>query len=157
MTVAIATTPDLSAPAKVVRGDEGFVLDVFGDRIRMILTVEDTGGLYSLAEMETPMGGGPPLHVHRAEDEIFMIESGRYEFTIDGKAVPAGPGDVVWGPRDQPHTFRAVSEGCRMKVMFSPGGFERFFAANLPEFQKEGPPDFARLAEIGLEYWIEYL
>ena len=43
--------------------------------------------------------------------------------------VEAGPGDLVFKPRGQWHTFwNAGDEPCRILEIISPAGFERFFA-----------------------------
>jgi gentisate 1,2-dioxygenase len=42
--------------------------------------------------------------------------------------VEAGPGDLVFKPRNQWHTFwNAGDEPCRILEIISPAGFERFF------------------------------
>jgi gentisate 1,2-dioxygenase len=43
--------------------------------------------------------------------------------------VEAGPGDLVFKPRNQWHTFwNAGDEPCRILEIIAPAGFERFFA-----------------------------
>ena len=40
----------------------------------------------------------------------------------------AGPGDLVFKPRDQWHTFwNAGDEPCRILEIISPAGFEKYF------------------------------
>jgi catechol 2,3-dioxygenase-like lactoylglutathione lyase family enzyme len=42
-----------------------------GDQITLLLTGEQTGGTFFLAELSVPPGGGPPPHIHRREEETF--------------------------------------------------------------------------------------
>ena len=48
---------------------------------------------------------------------------------LGDEVVEAGPGDLVFKPRNQWHTFwNAGDEPCRILEIISPAGFERFFA-----------------------------
>ena len=38
-----------------------------------------------------PPGGGPPLHVHRNEDETFYIVEGQIDIVLGEETVTAGP------------------------------------------------------------------
>jgi Uncharacterized conserved protein, contains double-stranded beta-helix domain len=51
-----------------------------------------------------------PYHIHRREDETFIVRKGLFEFIVNGERHEAKPGDVVYGPRNIPHTFRNISE-----------------------------------------------
>ena len=69
--------------------------------------------------------------------------------------VEAGPGDLVFKPRNQWHTFwNAGDEPCRILEIISPAGFERFFQelSDLGGSLAADPADLARLSErYGLE------
>ena len=71
------------------------------------------------------------------------------------EVVEAGPGDLVFKPRDQWHTFwNAGDEPCRILEIISPAGFERFFAelVELGGALKAEPEALAALNErYGLE------
>ncbi len=56
------------------------------------------------------VGDGPPFHVH-PYGEIFIVREGRARFTIGDTTLEAGPGDVLFGPADVPHTFRNLGPG----------------------------------------------
>jgi gentisate 1,2-dioxygenase len=48
---------------------------------------------------------------------------------LGDEIVEAGPGDLVFKPRNQWHTFwNAGDEPCRILEIIAPAGFERFFA-----------------------------
>jgi len=69
--------------------------------------------------------------------------------------VEAGPGDLVFKPRDQWHTFwNAGDEPCRILEIISPAGFERFFQelSDLGGAIAADPDAVAQLSErYGLE------
>jgi gentisate 1,2-dioxygenase len=47
---------------------------------------------------------------------------------LGDEVVEAGPGDLVYKPRNQWHTFwNAGDEPCRILELISPAGFEHFF------------------------------
>ena len=67
----------------------------------------------------------------------------------------AGPGDLVFKPRGEWHTFwNAGDEPCRILEIIAPAGFERFFAelVELGGVAQADPEPFGALCErYGLE------
>ena len=142
---------------KIVYPGEGETIEAFGDSLRVILTSEDTANQIAMGEDTTPPGSGPPLHVHTGDDEIFIIQSGCYEFQVDGESVEVGPGTVIYGPHEVPHTFRVVgNEPGRMFIIVSPGGFDHFFRRCAVEFAT-GAPDMNKIIRISDEHGITCL
>jgi quercetin dioxygenase-like cupin family protein len=143
--------------AKVIPVGEGRKLNVVGDTITIKLRGEDTGGAYSVIEDLTPPEGGPPLHVHRLEDETFFVLEGEFEFSIGGRGVRARPGTTLFGPRGIPHTFKNVgAKNARMLVVISPPGFEKFFE-EVDQLSQQGPPALERLLPLARKYELEIL
>jgi gentisate 1,2-dioxygenase len=67
----------------------------------------------------------------------------------------AGPGDLVFKPRDQWHTFwNAGDEPCRILEIIAPAGFERFFA-ELDALGGALEADPEELTELNLRYGLE--
>ena len=58
-----------------------------------------TGGHCAVIEVLSPQGNGPPLHVHRNEDEWFYVLEGEMLFWVDGKTIKCGPGSFAFAPR----------------------------------------------------------
>jgi quercetin dioxygenase-like cupin family protein len=88
---------------------------------------DDTGGALGLVEATFHQGFGPPLHVHRREDEAFYVLDGQIRFRQGDDEFVAGPGAWVWGPRGVPHAFKVESERARALIIVTPGGLERMF------------------------------
>src|SRR3972149_10170118 len=61
------------------------VLQVLGEAITVKIGSEQTDGRYAVIEEVSPVGGGPPLHVHRHEDEVFYVLEGEAEFQLGGQ------------------------------------------------------------------------
>jgi quercetin dioxygenase-like cupin family protein len=98
-----------------------------GGTVSILLTGEDTGGRFSLWESVQKPGNEPPLHVHHDSDETFYILEGKMRFKIGDDIHEAGPGDILFGPREIPHTFKIKSAVARAMTICTPSGFEEWF------------------------------
>jgi gentisate 1,2-dioxygenase len=62
------------------------------------------------------------------EDEYSYVLEGRVGALLGDDVLIASPGDLVFKPRNQWHTFwNAGDEPARILEIISPAGFERFF------------------------------
>lgn len=148
----IATTPTIMHPG------EGHVVDAYGSEILFKLTGEHTVGQMTLGLAVVSPGDGPPPHVHRGEDELFIIVEGRYEVLAEDRWTEVGPGAVVYLPRGCVHTFRNAGESVsRHWVLTTPSGFERFYEKSASAFAVSGAPDMARILEIASEHGIDFV
>ncbi|MFN3610274.1 MAG: cupin domain-containing protein [Hyphomonas sp.] len=102
------------------------------------VSARDTGGAFSLFEYTGRAEGGPPLHVHPDQDEIFFVQEGRYLFQCGPDRSTLEAGDMIFLPRSVPHTFCQISPQGRLLYMYTPAGdMEAFFEALA---SLEGPP-----------------
>ncbi len=116
--------------AKVVGpsdGEWGF-LGTIG--VRFMIDGGEAGERFSLVEHPmSPRALAAPLHRHNREDEYSYVLEGKMGALLGDEVLTAGPGDLVFKPRGQWHTFwNAGDEPCRILELISPAGFERFFA-----------------------------
>ncbi|MGN6663115.1 MAG: cupin domain-containing protein [Solirubrobacterales bacterium] len=97
--------------------------------VRWMIDGEDAGGDFSLVEHPLPPRAlAAPLHLHHREDEYSYVLEGRMGGLLGDEVVEAGPGDLVFKPREQWHTFwNAGEEPCRILEIIAPAGFEHFF------------------------------
>jgi mannose-6-phosphate isomerase-like protein (cupin superfamily) len=51
------------------------------------VTGDQTGGAYSLFEVASQLGAGPPHHVQHREDEAFYVLEGDYEFLVEDRTL----------------------------------------------------------------------
>lgn len=49
--------------------------------------------------------GGPPLHIHYQDDEVFYVISGEFLFQLEDKIFMGKTGDTVFVPRGLAHTY----------------------------------------------------
>lgn len=151
----MATQDDLTPTPFVFGRDNAELLEAFGQRVRILLPACATNGAASLAEVEVPPGEGPPYHIHRREDETFIVRKGRFEFIINGERHETAPGDVVYGPRNIPHTFRNIGEQTAVvQVLSISAGFEAFFrdCSNATKAGAQIPELLQIAANHGLEF-----
>jgi mannose-6-phosphate isomerase-like protein (cupin superfamily) len=119
-----------AAGAKIVGpkdGPEGFLGSI---GVRFMIDGSEAAERFSLVEHPmSPRALAAPLHLHTREDEYSYVLEGRMGALLGDDVVEAGPGDLVFKPRNQWHTFwNAGDEPCRILEIISPAGFERFFA-----------------------------
>jgi quercetin dioxygenase-like cupin family protein len=113
-----------------------------GSLMRIKARAEDTGGALGLVDASFYKGFGPPLHIHRREDEALYVLEGEIRFRQGEDEWVAGPGTYVWGPRGVPHAFKVQSERARALVIVTPGGFERMFEeGGVPATESNQPPE----------------
>ena len=80
---------------------------------------------------------------------------GRVGALLGDEVVFAEPGDLVFKPRGQWHTFwNAADEPTRILEIISPAGFERFFAELAPLAAGEAP-DPEAFGELCARYALE--
>ena len=156
MTEKSAVTSTGATPF-ILHADEGERIDAFGNECIFKLTGANTAGTMTLVQGVVPPGGGPPPHVHRRDDEVFIIMEGRYRFLIGETWTEVGPGAVVFLPRNSVHTFRNVGEtNSRHRAFLTPSGFETFYAKCAEVFAAPGPPDMGRLTAISHDHGYEF-
>lgn len=127
-------------------------------------TGEQTDGRFAAIELLAPSGFASPLHIHRDEDEFFLVLSGEVRIRHGDTVIEAVAGSLAYGPRGIPHAFRVDSAEARLLLFFGPAGVEGFFReAGKPARSLELPPageqflDKDALAAIGNRYNQEFI
>jgi quercetin dioxygenase-like cupin family protein len=123
-----------------------------------------TDGRFAAVEILAPKGFLSPLHIHRAEDEFFLVLSGEVRVKHGETVIEAVAGSLVYGPRNVAHAFRVDSAEAHILLFFGPGGVEGFFRdAGKPAGFLGIPPadeqfiDREALMAIGRGYHQEYV
>ncbi len=89
---------------------------------------KDTNGDLTIFEYTGNDKGGPPLHIHLKQDEIFYIVEGEYLVQVGEEKFHVKSGDTVFAPRLVPHTFAQLTDKGKMFYLFQPSGkMEDFF------------------------------
>ena len=144
------------AGPRIVTPDQGQAGFLGSIGVRFLVDGVDASERFSLVEHPmSPRALAAPLHRHTREDEYSYVLQGRMGALLGDDVVEAGPGDLVFKPRDQWHTFwNAGDEPCRILEIISPAGFEDFFREldGLGGAIAADPEELARLnARYGLE------
>jgi mannose-6-phosphate isomerase-like protein (cupin superfamily) len=130
--------------------EEGFLGSI---GVRFMIDGSEAGERLSLVEHPmSPRALAAPLHRHTREDEYSYVLEGRMGALLGDDVVEAGPGDLVFKPRNQWHTFwNAGDEPCRILEIIAPAGFERFFE-ELSDLGGAINADPDELAALGARY-----
>ncbi len=124
---------------------------------------EHTHGGLTIVDHRVPAGFAPPPHIHAGADEAFYILEGEFEGFCGDSRWRAGPGALVFLPRDVPHGFSVSDAGPgRTLLILAPAGFEQFVAAlgepaadlTLPQPVE---PDVGRVIELAAAHGIQIL
>jgi uncharacterized RmlC-like cupin family protein len=103
-----------------------------------------------------PRALGAPLHRHAREDEYSYVLEGRVGALLGDEVVYGEPGDLIFKPRGQWHTFwNAGDEPARIFEIISPAGFEGYFERLVALFAVGGPPDPAALEPVAADHGLE--
>jgi len=130
------------------------VLGMMG--VRFMVGGSESGGGFSLVEHPLPPRAlAAPLHRHSREDEYSYILEGRVGALLGDEVVIGSPGDLIFKPRNQWHSFwNAGDEPARLLEIISPAGFEKYFdeLVDMGGSRKADPKSIAALAKrYGLE------
>lgn len=72
-----------------------------------------------------PPGGGPPLHIHKNEEEFFSVIEGEITFYIGDPGEDGRTRGTAFVPRGTPHCFKNCSDReARLLILFTPGDIE---------------------------------
>jgi mannose-6-phosphate isomerase-like protein (cupin superfamily) len=144
------TAPKVVGPAD---GKAGFLGSI---GVRFMIDGAEAEERFSLVEHPmSPRALAAPLHRHTREDEYSFVLEGRMGALLGDEVVEAGPGDLVFKPRNQWHTFwNAGDEPARILEIISPAGFERFFE-ELVDMGGVANAEPEVLAELNARYGFE--
>jgi quercetin dioxygenase-like cupin family protein len=147
----VSKTDVIAGPA------DGKTLSLGGLGVIYKVMPEDTGG--ALAVVEHPMEPFRLVrpHTHAREDEISYVTEGEFGLRIGDRELVAKRGDWVFKPRGVMHTFwNPTPIPARLIEIITPGAFAHYFEKLASILGTGGPPDEAKLAELGRSYEITY-
>ena len=143
--------------AIIVKPEQALPIKPFGLDMKVLLTTEATGGAISVLMAWLKPGEGPGDHVHFNQEEMFFIVEGTYELTVDGQTTTAGPGTIVFIPRNVVHRFKNVGDttGCMLDWTL-PGGQDHYFKA-ISELAAAGGLTPEKVMEINKRHDTKFL
>ena len=134
----------------VAPGDGLAVENPAGDVTTFKAMADATGGVLTALEAVAAPGPGPPLHMHRDQDELIYTLDGHFRVKLGDELHDAPAGSFVFIPRGTPHAWQKVGDApARFFAVLMPAAtaFEQFFVryAELPRDER-GVAAFAQLA-----------
>lgn len=126
--------------------------------VRFMVWGEEAGGGFSLVEHPmAPRALAAPLHRHTREDEYSYVLEGRVGALLGDEVVYGEPGDLIFKPRGQWHSFwNAGDEPARILEIISPAGFEGYFRRVVAKVKEGDRPDPDELSAVAAEYGLEF-
>lgn len=125
--------------------------------VKFLLETADTNGSVAMFEFTVPAESRVPVpHSHKDYDETIYGIAGVLTFTVDGKALPIGPGESCFIPRGAVHGFEnlhsknAKALAVVTPALIGPGYFKEIAAV----VNAGGPPDVAKIKEIMLRHGL---
>jgi mannose-6-phosphate isomerase-like protein (cupin superfamily) len=143
--------------AKVLGPQDGRTGQLGGLGVRFMVGAAATAGGFSLVEHPmAPRALGAPLHRHSREDEYSYVLEGRLAALLGDEIVYGEPGDLIFKPRGQWHTFwNPGDEPARLLEIISPGGFETYFERVSALVAEGDVSDLSALEAIASDHGLE--
>ena len=118
-----------SAAHILAAGDGEVAARLGGITDRFMIDGKATGGRFALVRhLFAPRALAAPMHRHRDEDEYTYVLEGRIGAILGGEVSVAGPGDLIFKPRNQWHTsWNAGDTPAAVLELISPAGLEELF------------------------------
>lgn len=117
----LVVTPDGATRYLGPLGGEGNIADI-------LATSEQTGDVWGAWRYTAEPKFGPPLHIHKREDELFYVLSGEFAFQLGDCVKIAKAGSFAYIPKNAPHTYKNIGSAAgELFGAVTPGGFEQFF------------------------------
>ncbi len=135
------------------------------DEIKFLITGEQTGGAFLMAEVSVPPGGGNPPHIHHREEESFYLQQGTLTVHVGGRTLTTTAGDFICLPRGVAHSFQNTGNvEVKFLLVAAPAGLETFFQEGFYPVEDASaamPPMneafMARLLEAAAKCGLEFL
>jgi quercetin dioxygenase-like cupin family protein len=139
----------------VPSGEGKALLVLPGETVTLKAVSADTNGAYTLIEVTDEPQAGPPMHLHRREDEAFYILEGTFAFQVGDRALTATAGCFMTAPKGVPHSYKNIgTTPAKMLTLFVPAGIENFFE-DLSKLTAAGTLDIDSIVAVAAKQEIE--
>ena len=133
-------------------------LNIFGNAVTVRVSGPDTGGRFALMHDVTPPLGGPPLHRHRTDIEVFSVLEGQFAFELDGVRTTVGPGATIFIPPGVVHLYQNIgAQPGTMLICVEPAGLDAFFAELDRVLRASAQPDMPAIAALHEKFGMDLL
>jgi quercetin dioxygenase-like cupin family protein len=124
-----------------------------GTSIKILVSALEGNDGICVVEHHLPRGDSPPLHLHRNEDEIFVVLHGAVRLEVGGRTRHLDTGDVAIAPKGVPHGYVVESDGARVLTITHGHEFETMLRtlsrpAHRPGLPPQSPPGAELMAKV---------
>jgi len=98
-----------------------------GSTVDLLLDSEASDGRLMILRRHATLGDAVPVHVHRREDEVFLVLEGSVTVWVGDARRELAEGGICFLPRGLPHAYLVTSETARVLNICTPGGLEAAF------------------------------
>jgi quercetin dioxygenase-like cupin family protein len=150
------STPE-SKPIISGPGEGSLTVDnLTGGRLTFKARAADTGGALTFFETIVKPGEGPPLHLHREDEEFLYFIEGQFRVRLGDDVHEAPAGSLVFIPKGTVHTWTNAGDTAgRLLAVFTPAAprMEAFFesAATLSAEARADESFATFAADAGME------
>jgi quercetin dioxygenase-like cupin family protein len=127
-------------------------IKIGGLAVRFLLEGKSSGGALAMFEFDVATQAKVPMaHSHDGYEESIYGLEGVLTFTVDGKRIELGPGDVLCIPRGAIHRFDNFGSAVtKMLAILTPGMLGPHFFREMAAVMNgaSGPPDPSAIATI---------
>jgi quercetin dioxygenase-like cupin family protein len=125
-----------------------------GEVTYFLSTAAETDGKVTVFDAYFPKGSGVPLHIHKLDEELFLVTSGKYKVAVADEEFELGPGEMAIAGIDVPRMFEAITDDAWIIVMTSPAGPAENFIRYMQNLQ--GPPSEEDIQYVAKEYGVVF-
>ena len=136
---------------------KGEIIRVGQIGIRFVLEAADTNGSVAMFDFTVPVGAKVPVpHYHKAYDETIYGVEGVVTFTVEGKPVDIGPGEICFIPRGAVHGFNNLKQtDVKALAVITPALLgPHFFKEAAAIVNAGGRPDVEKLKAVMLKHGL---
>lgn len=121
------------------------------------LTGEETNGAFDYFTVQVAPHGGPPLHVHHAQEETLHVIKGEFKVRVGEEFAHLSPGGFAYMPSGLPHAFlNLTDEDAEVIVVYTPGGGHKFYEEMGP-LARSGKASHAAIAAVFTKHGMTLL
>jgi quercetin dioxygenase-like cupin family protein len=132
----------------VIRSDEGKVVKVLGDQVRIKVASAGSPHGMAIVVVDVPPGSGTPCVTHAKEEEVYFLLEGELFMHTPTERHTLQPGDMVHLPPGTPHGYRNPGDAVARFLAWTVGGpMDRFFTS-MAERVQELPRDLGVMQEV---------
>jgi mannose-6-phosphate isomerase-like protein (cupin superfamily) len=113
----------------------------------------DVGGRFTVLEVTTPAGEGPPLHIHEIQNEWMFLLAGSFGIQYGSERAVIHRGDCFMVSAGVPHAYIVLgTEPARHLNLYDPAGEVEAFFENFDQDHQAKDRDPALAAARGRKY-----